>query len=554
MFSSTQLKNILTILLLLCALSSSLAKIDSSEKEKANFKRVSQEVEALVHSYTYKEAISLLKKCHREVSSQKLQKKIETQIQKLKPKAYLMELLIKGINSGKLANYEVPLGGQLKGKFLKADDKGYVVKIQQGSIKQKWSQLSIEKIADLFFQVKVRSCYYTTGAFCFENGLEKSGNKSFIRYLKSYQKNKKQHSQAKQRVDRYLALYYKIKLPPEGFVPYQDMLVTKKEKDFLDKGLVKYGKKWVTLSDKKQLEKGLKKYQGKWVKAGEADLLAQGYEQHKNKWYSREEIQKIRAQWENAWTKETRHYSIRTNISGEFTEEVALLLEAAYQKYERFFGFSVQKKMSCFLFRNFNDYKNYSLENDLHKSLTTMIRGYAHPRTNTLYAYLPEDDRFYSLKSTILHEASHLYHADYNNNHNVRYKLPTWYTEGTATLFEEFDWDGKTLTIKRNDRLLKEYQEQGDKIHPLSHLTTEAGSLAMRASDKSYLYYSQWWAICYFFHNTKDMTLKKSFQELEKKMNTTTFSRDPDCFVTYYKGQTEAIDKKMKAFYANIDF
>ena len=305
--------------------------------------------------------------------------------------------------------------------------------------------------------------------------------------------------------------------PPEGFTLFRNSYVTADEKKNLEKGLVLFQGQWVTSKDKEYLAKGMIQVSGKWVSGEEGDLLKRGFRKYKDRWMSREEYESIRGQWDDAFSEETAHYSIRTNESEAFSKDLAVLAEAAYAEYLKFYGdepkLPGKEKMTLYAFRSYEDYRKYCVENKGEAQLNAA--GYAISSSNVVVGWNKTSNRQQFLQ-TMVHEAAHLYFFRVAPSARPQ----SWFAEGMATYFEGFGWDGKTYKFNfvSESRLpfVRDAMKGGRHIPLKDLLGGDALTLINSDSTKALLFYAECWGLNYYLSQTDNRKYREAYLEYRK--------------------------------------
>lgn len=316
--------------------------------------------------------------------------------------------------------------------------------------------------------------------------------------------------------------------------------------------MAKFGDRWVKRSDKRKLEAGYIKIGRRWVKFSKEKLLAKGYRIYQGKWYTREDIIQLRSQWEHAWTYQTENFHIQCNISEKFTKELGSFMEQALVKYKNFFNhdenFLSKKLMKVQCFKNVSEFRDNCIRMGLKNALFNNFSGFAYSRTNTLYIRLDESKE--DLLATALHEGAHLYHYHTIFSHQI-YNICSFNSEGIATQFEGYQWkNGKLSIILNTYRLshLKEIIENGQAYKIRDFMTIKQANKERNIENLT-RYYHQWWGMYYFLKNTKNKEYQTLFKDYFHKIMTTQLGTNPNCFVEYFSGKLEQIEKDMHTFF-----
>lgn len=485
-----------------------------AQREQAEFTLQWAVIDDLARTYEYQKAITKLVDYQKQLQATELKEKLQQRLERIQPQNELFKKLITYINKDRLSDDLIEFSSNFKGKINWADEEQFQVAVANGAVKYRWYSLAPRKMFDFFKRMNLEAQdYYQLGIFSLENGLFEEGNRSFIQAIA-------QDKKWKEPIDQYLAKWLEIPVPEGGFVPYQGLLITKDEREQRQKGLVRYGKEWVTPEDKEKLVAGLVRYKEGWISPGDKALLNKGYIKYQERWYTQEELNKLRTNWEHAWTFSTTHYDLRTNISEPFIQELGKFLEAAFVEYGKFFGNTTNRKMTVFAFRTYEDYRDFCMKN----GATGQLRagGFAHSLLNTGVAWMRSDTK--QILEVLIHEGAHLY--QFNACPNLR--APSWYAEAIATQFEGYRWDGKNLTVHgiSKSRLVWLQNRLHSKNYiPLAELWQKNGlELVEKDPEQSMNFYAQSWGLFYYLSHCPDTKVRDQFMAWFKKMNNGEFN------------------------------
>ncbi len=203
-------------------------------------------------------------------------------------------------------------------------------------------------------------------------------------------------------------------------------------------------------------------------------------------------------QWENAWVKETEHYTIRTNAGYEVMETVAIVIEPLHRFYRTFYGIDPKKavpKVEVKVYATHDEFVSVAPP-DLKTS-----GGYFGGKEIVTYDPRPTGGSIGSMIETLAHEASHQFTSIISRGWQ-----PPWMNEGTASYFE-----GTTLLSNRNVRmnLVPRYSYRLETFlahratpgrFSLQTLLTTQGGLANYTGT----HYAYGWALIYFLWNFED--------------------------------------------------
>jgi tetratricopeptide (TPR) repeat protein len=174
--------------------------------------------------------------------------------------------------------------------------------------------------------------------------------------------------------------------------------------------------------------------------------LAQGFVRYRGKWLSKpayeEELRKefeagkeradelaAHSSWANAWTKESKHFLLRSNTSPEILDFYAELLEAYYDLMDKRIGIDptpMYRKIKMTV----NIYKSYQEFQKLSGIGNPGVVGFFNPGDNTLNFYHEYAEPEFS-EWVALHECTHLLTFLIDQ----QYKPQIWLNEAVADFF-----------------------------------------------------------------------------------------------------------------------
>ena len=290
--------------------------------------------------------------------------------------------------------------------------------------------------------------------------------------------------------------------------------------------------------EKKKLADGFVKYRGKWFSrpAYEEELRK---EHEKSK--ARTAELAAHSDWRNAWTRETAHFSFRSNASPEVLDYYCELLEAYYALMDQRIGINPtpsmrRTKMSV------NVYKSYEEFQELAQPGNPGVAGFFSPMDKSLNFFHEYSEPALSTW-VALHECTHLltYLID------QQYSPQIWLNEAVADYFGsskvERDKSGK-LVIKpgelQTDRVLTVQQAiKADKeagVHsgesaPAPASSGHGGAAARPFTRLSELFvlthddfdafqYAHAWSFVYFLNNFGEGKYQKAFNKFFKGLYT----------------------------------
>lgn len=495
-----------------------IAKKAVKEQAEAEFETRFAILDEYARTFSFRLAIEQFEKFKKDLYKKESIQKVTARINELKEIKKLFDKLVDHINNHALKNDQFVFTKNLVGKLTKANEDQFTVSIPQGESRYRWEHLTANKMYHFFKRIELSSSELLLLArFCFNSNMESEGQSCLLDYLQLNSSNEI----SKKNVNEMLAKFWNTPIPEGGFVPYRRKFVTLEEKENLSKGLVKWDNQWITKEEKKQLEKGYTKQDNKWS-YDEKKLIARGFLKYKNKWYSAKDLEKIRQNWDDAWTGDSEHYIFRTNISSKFMAEMKNFMEAAYPEYEKFFKKKINQRIEIYAFRTFEDYQNYCIN----EGCQNLIKagGFAENKNYRGVGYKRIQDNtkqaFDELWRTLIHEGTHVYH------YLVAPKLnnpPTWYMESISTQFEGHSWDGKTLKV---DHISKSrYNWIKTKLQNQQYMSwndlfnNDSITLINTNSFDAMTFYSEAWSIYYYFMHTPNIKIKNKFEQFVFDMN-----------------------------------
>ncbi|MEK7486306.1 MAG: FHA domain-containing protein [Planctomycetota bacterium] len=517
--------------------------------EGETFEEKMAQIESWVKVYQYTQAKKEYELFKNRLLSPELKAKVSLRLTDLQIQESLFQRMLQQLNEGQLSQSSMKFGASV-GKLKSATEEGFEVEFEGGGkASLLWKQLYPKQLYRFFNRMKLTpQDRWLIAVFCFENGMEKEANATFIEVLQNDEKN------YKPRIDQYLAKKFEIPVPEGGFIPYNGILVTPEERKMRTQGFVKYSGKWVTPEDRDKYLQGLVPYEGKWVTSEDKSLLEKGFSQFQNKWYSREEINAIRSQWENAWTLTTEHYEIKANISEEFIQELGYFMEGCYQEYVRFFGKDIGKRSTLYAFGTFEDYRNYCIETKNEDHLKA--NGFAASNTNAGCGWVQNQKKAQELFWTLAHEGAHLYYF----NAFSRSQVPSWYAEAVATQFEGYKWDSQQKKVEFNfisKRLseLKIYFGRKRQFPIPELISNDANTLINQTTtlDAAGIFYSESWGLYYFLSHTENETYKALWKEFQKEMHEGGRPEE-NLFLKYFGTHLQTLETDFESFILKLYF
>jgi hypothetical protein len=294
--------------------------------------------------------------------------------------------------------------------------------------------------------------------------------------------------------------------------------------------------------EREKLAQGYVKYRGKWLSkpAYEGELRREFEASRKRT----EELAK-HADWRNAWSKETRHFQVKSNTSPEWLDYYCELLEAYYALMDDRIGINPsptmrRTKMEVNIFKSRAEFRELSPWGD--GSMPGGVIGFFSPMGRSLNFFHDYEDPDRSTW-VALHECTHLltYLVD------QQYQPQIWVNEGVADYFGssrvERDKKGKLVIHPgelQTDRVLTIQQaiaatrgagpatggtgdgKDADEKKP--RRKTRAGRTATTLEELFVLprdqfdgfQYAHSWSFVYFLNNYEDGKYAKSFAKFFK--------------------------------------
>lgn len=305
-----------------------------------------------------------------------------------------------------------------------------------------------------------------------------------------------------------------------GMVEIDGKWVSKDAIEAKRMGLVEFRGKFVTPEEKEIVEKGFVKHRGRWVSPEEKKMRDKGYDMVGGKWVLRSEIEEERRPWSNAWEVTSLHYHIKTNVSGQFADEAASVMEQAYDAYRKYFGVDLkrkEKKLSVYIFSQNQEYKSYC-EKDKHLAKWAEQDGVYDVNTNLLVTWSGHNLTF--IKTFLVGTGVWQYY--YNCLENG---LPSWLSEGYAAYFGACTWNGEKLEIglPNSPRIRRFNQALNDGTFiRLRDLITEELDVVID-EGRFHPFSASAWALTYFLVKTPNEEYRTAFKTLEDKLKTAPF-------------------------------
>ncbi|MCC6740299.1 MAG: tetratricopeptide repeat protein [Planctomycetia bacterium] len=467
------------------------------------------EIEALVKRYQFARAVAEYELLLPELKSAARRTEVEGRLPEVKGMAGGLKRLVAAINGG---------GAKLKaavGKseitIVRATEGAFDFTIPKGEGRFPWAALDPDLFCGFAQDAGATGAELTgLGCLAWDAGRPATAARMFEAALK---KDAKQ----KAAVTAFVARRRGIPPPDSGFVTWKGRFVTAAEKANLEKGLVLFEGQWVTAKDREQMAKGLVKVGDKWLPGDEAELLKRGYRKVDGKWMSAEDVAALRENWETAWVEETAHYAIRTNEGEAFAKDLAALIEEAYAEFREYYGsepkLGPKEKMTLYAFRTFEDYRKHCIEQKAEDHLAAA--GFARSDSLVVAGWNRTGNRQQFLQ-TMVHEAAHLYWFRVA----PAAKAPSWFSEGMATYFEGFSWNGSRYSFNHvaEARLpfVREAMKAGRHMPLKDLLAADALALINSDSRKALLFYAQCWSLNFYLSVTENKAWRNAYADYRK--------------------------------------
>ena len=160
--------------------------------------------------------------------------------------------------------------------------------------------------------------------------------------------------------------------------------------------------------EKQKLEQGYVKYQGKWLsRPAYEETLRKEHEKSK----ARTDLLALHSDFRNAWSKDTAHFSVKTDTSPELLEYYCELLEAYYNLMDERIGIEPtptmkRTKMAVNIYKSREEFHSLAPWHDAGK-MPLGVAGFFSSSDKTLNFYHDYDDPSIS-NWVCLHECTHL--------------------------------------------------------------------------------------------------------------------------------------------------
>ncbi len=219
--------------------------------------------------------------------------------------------------------------------------------------------------------------------------------------------------------------------------------------------------------------------------------------------------------WSKGWTLETKHFLIKTNVSGRLCRTVGRALEAAREIYEEETGFEVEERISVYILRTRKAYEDYWVKLGKDKPGPGNV-GRCFRDHCAIDGTRPTRE----VVSTAIHEVAHGYfnlgHMKVTGRDGVN--MPPWFAEGLATYCAGYGKDslsfdrGVVLPRVGRDGPLKRFQT----LLKLGQARDLEDFMHHEEGDS--LFYYQACAFYWFFKETGNRNLKTLYRRAVKEM------------------------------------
>ncbi|MFH1231735.1 MAG: FHA domain-containing protein, partial [Planctomycetota bacterium] len=482
-------------------------------EEKLRWSGHKTKVASLLIKYQYANAIESLNVFLKDIKTEVIKTEINGYIEDLQGEYLLFKTTTNNLVTSSVRKKIVIDNRTIW--ITKADEikfEGSIAGLSGSVYTRQWADIPQDAILDLFPVDLMKTERFYLATFCYNHNLTEEGDRILLACLKTY-------PDEKWRIDRFLSRYKDIPLPEGGFYEYQGQLVTAEEKSYLDKGYVKYQGKWISY-DEMMSAKGFVKLQNKWVTPEEQAKM-------KARLTALSSLQKLLAPtgaidkpgadneklpWEQARTKETEHYIIKTNLSVEALNDICYVMECHYCEAKKTFKLSRDSgnKLKVFVFREAKEYYD-------HNGIGSGVYFHGEDRKdNSLMTFYQPTNNNMEMNTTgiLLHEGTHQF-VDLVCNVT---KVPIWINEGLATYYESSEFEGtslKTNIINKNRLLLTQNMIMKKDVPSLEDI------INIRQANFAMYEYAQAWSLVYFFMNYNNGQyadeLETYFEAIKKK-------------------------------------
>ena len=272
-------------------------------------------------------------------------------------------------------------------------------------------------------------------------------------------------------------------------------------------GMVQHRGQWIS-EDEYYQQRGYVRHLGRWISPAAKRRLDQRLERFR-------QMTRMRADWDQAFEFETRHFAIKTNTSHQVAREIGIAMDLCVDRLQQVFGLArLRTRIPLEVFATQDQFMRYSAQAGIPVGPGTLGYYYWGRGQGVRAFYAGSVER---TLSTLFHETSHLI------LHNTvqagrRSHIPTWSDEGPAVMFED--------AIRRPDHIdihaipwARLWQLQGmlnSQSLSLNHLVTRQGAMAYPVQ-----YYPQGWGLMYYLLYAHDgryqRHLDRYFRELTRR-------------------------------------
>ncbi|HTF90356.1 MAG TPA: DUF1570 domain-containing protein [Planctomycetota bacterium] len=247
-------------------------------------------------------------------------------------------------------------------------------------------------------------------------------------------------------------------------------------------------------NEKANLAKGFVKYAGAW-------MTKQAYENKLSEEHAksakRTEDMAAHADFDHGWTKDTPHFSVRTNTSPELLDYYANLLETYYSLMDNRFGINPspslrRTKMQVNIYKNRKEFTKYS-------DMPQGVAGFFSPSDQTLNFYHDYSEPDIS-NWVSLHECTHLLTFLID----PQYVSQIWVNEGVADFFGS----AEITTDKRGKVSITPGRLQTDRVLTVQQAIQEGKDIKLEELFKitrdefEAFQYAHAWSFIYFLNQT----------------------------------------------------
>ena len=215
-------------------------------------------------------------------------------------------------------------------------------------------------------------------------------------------------------------------------------------------GFERLGSEWLSPFAASQRKKNLVwSEQFGWLSRTHLERYGNGERYFRGRWYSAERAEALRSDFRNAWSVETDHYRVKTNVSLEKGVELARLLEEYNDWFRGSFPsfFNTPEQLR----RAFAGTRRKRTPYDVHfyrtkKGYVDRLKAKNPQIAITNGIYMPDervahffDDPGVDIRSTLFHEATHqILYELYPDSRRIAEQEHFWIIEGFACYMESF--------------------------------------------------------------------------------------------------------------------